>query len=111
MNIKLAATCLLASALLLPMAGHTADSEQTDPGYIAPAQIADHEQTDPGYISPKLTASVSSDSNTHLTLPRALVKKSVIAAKTKVKLSAVGIGESVSPRETSPASAGTIVLV
>jgi hypothetical protein len=68
MNTKLLTTCLLAGALLLPMAGHTADSGQTDPGYIEPwlmpPYTADNGQTDPGYIAATPMTSNRTDGGT-----------------------------------------------
>jgi len=65
MNTKLLTTCLLAGALLLPMAGYTADSGQTDPYYIEPwlmvGSTTDHGQTDPGYIEPWLMPGIRAD--------------------------------------------------
>ena len=102
MNTKLATSCLLAGALLLPMAAYSGDSAQTDPGYFAPKVIADHEQTDPGYIEPTVVAdhgqtdpgyiapqpmsTYAADSSTGQSSPKALVDSHVASAGSKAKL-------------------------
>jgi len=65
MRTMLVTTCLVAGALLLPMASYAGDQAQTDPGYIEPWLMppltADRGQTDPGYIAPTPMAPNTAD--------------------------------------------------